>query len=207
MPEFALVAPVLFLIIFGIFDFGRGIVAYIAIQHAANEGARVAVQGEPGVGGSGAPFTPPCTFASSGCSVSPNAGVINAAISDTGAVKLVAAPCPHGPLPAVPSITTSVAGLPQSTGWVFVSEPEAITSPGWVSSLTYTNGTDRSNANNAPGGDSSSSDSGGCIGAGPATSTQLQVTVVYRFTPIIPAFLRIPASLTLVAWSVYETEY
>ena len=44
MPEFALVAPVLFLIIFGVFDFGRGIVAYIAAQNAANEGGRIAAE-------------------------------------------------------------------------------------------------------------------------------------------------------------------
>ena len=43
LTEFALIAPVLLLLTFGIIDFGRGLYFYITLQQAANEGARVAV--------------------------------------------------------------------------------------------------------------------------------------------------------------------
>ena len=43
ITEFALIAPVILLMTFGIIDFGRGLYFYITLQQAANEGARVAV--------------------------------------------------------------------------------------------------------------------------------------------------------------------
>ena len=47
LVEFALVVPVLILLLFGILDFGRAIYAYNTIADAARDGARVAV-GESG---------------------------------------------------------------------------------------------------------------------------------------------------------------
>ncbi len=44
LTEFALIAPVILLLTFGIIDFGRGLYFYITLQQAANEGARVAVR-------------------------------------------------------------------------------------------------------------------------------------------------------------------
>lgn len=43
--ELALVLPVLLLVVFGIVEFGRGLSAYLTIQNAAREGARLAVTG------------------------------------------------------------------------------------------------------------------------------------------------------------------
>ena len=40
MVEFALLSGLLFLLVMGIFDFGRAIAAYINIAEAAHEGAR-----------------------------------------------------------------------------------------------------------------------------------------------------------------------
>ena len=45
--EFALVVPVLLLIVFGIIDFGRALNAQIALTGAAREGARLAALGYP----------------------------------------------------------------------------------------------------------------------------------------------------------------
>ena len=42
MTEFALIGPILLLIILLIVDFGRGIYYFVTIDNAANEGARVA---------------------------------------------------------------------------------------------------------------------------------------------------------------------
>jgi hypothetical protein len=47
--EFALVLPLLLLIVFGIIDFGRALNAQITLTEAAREGARLAALGEPGV--------------------------------------------------------------------------------------------------------------------------------------------------------------
>jgi hypothetical protein len=44
LTEFALIAPIILLLTFGIIDFGRGLYFYITLQQAANEGARVAVR-------------------------------------------------------------------------------------------------------------------------------------------------------------------
>src|SRR5438270_13060235 len=42
--EFALVSPVLLLLIFGILDLGRAVFYYDTLNHAAREGARAAVR-------------------------------------------------------------------------------------------------------------------------------------------------------------------
>lgn len=43
LVEFALILPILVLMIFGIVDFGRGVYAYNAISNAAREGGRTAI--------------------------------------------------------------------------------------------------------------------------------------------------------------------
>jgi Flp pilus assembly protein TadG len=48
--EFALVLPILLLVVFGIIDFGRMLNAQITLTQAAREGARWAALGQPGVG-------------------------------------------------------------------------------------------------------------------------------------------------------------
>jgi Flp pilus assembly protein TadG len=47
--EFALLFPVLLLIVFGIIDFGRALNAQITLTQAAREGARLAAVGQPNV--------------------------------------------------------------------------------------------------------------------------------------------------------------
>jgi Flp pilus assembly protein TadG len=47
--EFALLLPVLLLLVFGIIDFGRALNAQITLTQAAREGARLAALGEPNV--------------------------------------------------------------------------------------------------------------------------------------------------------------
>jgi Flp pilus assembly protein TadG len=44
--EFALVLPVLLLVVFGIIDFGRGLNAQITVSQAAREGARLVALGQ-----------------------------------------------------------------------------------------------------------------------------------------------------------------
>lgn len=47
--EFALLVPLLLLIVFGIIDFGRALNAQITLTQAAREGARLAAVGQPNV--------------------------------------------------------------------------------------------------------------------------------------------------------------
>jgi len=51
LVEFALVLPVLLLILMGVFDFGRAVFAYNSLSNAAREGARVAIVDQTQVGG------------------------------------------------------------------------------------------------------------------------------------------------------------
>jgi Flp pilus assembly protein TadG len=64
LVEFALIFPVLVLVLFGVFDFGRAIYAYNALANASRDGVRIAIVNQNGAGagcagGSGA--TPPDT--------------------------------------------------------------------------------------------------------------------------------------------------
>jgi TadE-like protein len=209
MPEFALVAPVFFLIIFGVFDFGRGILAYIAIQHAANEAARVAVQGEKEILAVGSPYLPPCTLlrgdTGSNCPVPATgqpeyAGAIDAAIRNTGDIKLVQASCPNG------QTTNWTAGIPAGQGRVFLSDP----SSGWGAGKSFTNPPSGPVGPNGAGSDSQQVNPvSGCwpdFAAG--GNKPLQATVIYHFSPLTPVIGGLVGSnITLIAYTVYVTEY
>jgi hypothetical protein len=92
--EFALVSPLLLLLIFGIIDIGRAIFYYDTLNHAAREGARAAVQ---------ASNTMPT-----------NTSVLNLVLGQVVGVS-VTEPCPQGPISA---------GVPAAnTAWLYITEP------------------------------------------------------------------------------------
>ena len=94
MVEFAIVAPLLLLLIFGIVDFGRVVYIYITLNQAVNEAVRVAVRDSP--------------------LLPTNADVERAARIHAVDVNL-ANPCPNGPITgAAPSA---------NQGWIYVTEP------------------------------------------------------------------------------------
>jgi len=94
MVEFAIVAPLLLLLIFGIVDFGRVIYVYITLNQAVNEAVRVAVRDSP--------------------LLPTNADVEIAAKIHAVDVSL-ANPCPNGPVTA--------ATPPANQGWIYITEP------------------------------------------------------------------------------------
>ena len=94
MVEFAIVAPLLLLLIFGIVDFGRVIYVYITLNQAVNEAVRVAVRDSP--------------------LLPTNADVETAAKIHAVDVSL-ANPCPNGPVTA--------ATPPANQGWIYITEP------------------------------------------------------------------------------------
>jgi hypothetical protein len=100
MTEFALVAPVLLLLTFGIIDFGRALYFYSAAGNAAREAARVATRAS-------SPVMPT------------DAEVKNAgAVHFPGASVTVPGGCTNGPIPA---------GAPSAgTAWLFITEPNPV---------------------------------------------------------------------------------
>jgi TadE-like protein len=92
--EFAIVAPVLLLLLFGIVDFGRIIYLYVTLNQAVNEGARAAVIAS-------APL--------------PNNGSVETAVRNHAVDVVLANPCPNGPIESTPP--------PPNSGWIFITEP------------------------------------------------------------------------------------
>jgi TadE-like protein len=104
MTEFAIVAPVLLLMLFGIIDFSRAIYIYGTLVSAANEGARVAIRAS----------TP----------LPANTDVETAAKTSAQSLYL-ANPCPNGPLP--PITGAGAQNPPLDQGWVFITQPNPAT--------------------------------------------------------------------------------
>jgi Flp pilus assembly protein TadG len=92
--EFALISPVLLLLLFGIVDLGRAIFYYDTLNHAAREGARTAVRAS-------------------------NQLPTNSDVLATVTTQMIGAPvtepCPQGPITS--------ATPPANAAWLYVTEP------------------------------------------------------------------------------------
>lgn len=95
MVEFALVAPLLLLLLFGIVDFGRIIYVYVTLNQAVNEGVRTAIRDSP---------------------LLPTNADVETAVKTHAVDVSLANPCPNGP------ITTAVP--PANQGWLYITEPD-----------------------------------------------------------------------------------
>lgn len=91
--EFALISPVLLLLLFGIIDIGRAVFYYDTVTHAAREGARVAVRASNQL---------------------PTNNDVLAAVRGQMIGSQVSEPCPQGPLASAP---------PDNSAWLYVTEP------------------------------------------------------------------------------------
>ena len=94
MVEFALVAPLLFLLLFGIVDFGRVIYVYVTINQAVNEGVRTAIRDS---------------------ALLPTNVDVENSVKQHAVDVFLANPCPNGP------ITTATP--PTNQGWVYITQP------------------------------------------------------------------------------------
>ena len=92
--EFALISPVLLLLLFGIVDIGRAIFYYDTLNHAAREGARAAVRASNQL---------------------PNNADVLATVNAQMLGAPVSEPCPQGPV--------TLSTPPANTAWVYVTEP------------------------------------------------------------------------------------
>ena len=92
--EFALISPVLLLLLFGIVDIGRAVFYYDTLGHAAREGARSAVTASN--------------------RLPTNADVLTTVTAQLAGIP-VSEPCPQGPISS---------GTPaDNTAWLYVTEP------------------------------------------------------------------------------------
>jgi Flp pilus assembly protein TadG len=92
--EFALVSPVLLMLLFGIVDIGRAVFYYNTVNHAAREGARIAVRAS---------------------SPLPTNGDVLAAVTSQIIGAPVSAPCPQGPVTG--------ATPPDNAAWLYITAP------------------------------------------------------------------------------------
>jgi Flp pilus assembly protein TadG len=101
MVEFALLSGILFLLVMGIFDFGRAIAVYINIAEAAHEGARQLV------------------LRSNYNSAPPDSVIINATLAKIGGGGMVLSedPCLSS---QTPCMTPSVPSTP-NTGYIWIT--------------------------------------------------------------------------------------
>jgi hypothetical protein len=183
MVEFALIAPVILLMTFGIIDFGRGLYYYITLQQAANEGARVAVRASYFIDPNGATHTWPT-----------DADVATAVQVHTVS-EVLANPCPNGPIPNGGNPVGSPQLPPSNTGWIFITDPSAAGNGvpngprGGLGSLP------------APGP--------GCNTITPAVGNEpIKVTLWFNFQPITPMIQQVVGNrIVIIGYAVYRAEY
>ncbi len=182
LTEFAIIAPIILLLTFGIIDFGRALYVYITLQQAANEGARVAVRASYFIDPNGSSHNWP-----------KNSDVVSA-VQGHAVAAVLANPCPNGPIPNGGSPQGSPLIPPMNTGWVFITDPTAAG-----------NGTP-----NAPRGQLPyNPPPAGCNDAVAADGNQpLKVTIWYTFQPITPIIQQVVGNnIVITAYAVYRAEY
>ncbi len=181
MTEFALIAPVILLLTFGIIDFGRGLYFYITLQQAANEGARVAVRASDFIDPSGVSHQWPTD------------ADVEAAVRGHAVVETLANPCPNGPIPNGGNPVGSPQLPPTNTGWIFITDP----SPAG-------NGIP-----NAPRGEKPPGAGGICLDPVAAVGNDpLKVTLWFNFQPITPLIQQVVGNrIVITAYAVYRAEY
>ena len=98
--EFAIIAPVLLLLLFGVVDFGRVVYFYVTINQAVHEGARTAIRAS---------------------SQLPTNTTVETSVKQHAVDMTLANPCPNGP------VTSTVP--PANQGWIYITEPNPPSTP------------------------------------------------------------------------------
>jgi Flp pilus assembly protein TadG len=103
LSEFALVAPVLLLVLFGVVDFGRAMYYYITLNQASNEGVRVAVRASNYIDANNVRHSWPTD------------DDVLAAVQAHAPSVLLANPCANGPI-------NQALVPPPNTGWIYITD-------------------------------------------------------------------------------------
>ncbi len=118
MVEFALLASLLFLLVMGIFDFGRAVAVYINIAEAAHEGARQLV------------------LRSNYASRPPDSVIINATLAKIGGGGMVLTEDPCLAWLPTPCTSPSMPTVP-NTGYIWISPNRSTGNPQVTVRVTY----------------------------------------------------------------------
>lgn len=194
LTEFAIIAPVILLLTFGIIDFGRALYLYITLQQAANEGARVAVRASDYIDANGVGCSPP-SFVH--CWPT-DTDVANAVQGHAVIMNLANNPaCPNGPLPNGGNPVGSAQLPAPNTGWIFITDPS-------TAGNGYPNGP-RGGLGSYPAPNGGA----GCNNVVPATGNEpIKVTLWYSFQPITPLIQQaVGNNFVITAYAVYRAEY
>jgi hypothetical protein len=100
LVEFAIVAPLLLLFLFGVVDFGRVIYLYVTLNQAVNEGARTSIRASARL---------------------PTNSDVETAVKQHAVDVSLANPCPNGPITS--------ATPPANQGWIYITEPNPPSTP------------------------------------------------------------------------------
>lgn len=183
--EFAIVAPVLLLLLFGVIDFGRVIYFYVTLNQAVNEGARTAIRASAQL---------------------PTNADVETSVKQHAVDVSLANPCPNGP------VTTATP--PANQGWIYITQKFAGDTLAFEPLLVRADGTLLENAPGGtawatPGGSAGHRSGAGCSATNPAHEhAALQVTIRYNFVPITPLLRQVTANnLIISAAATYQTEY
>jgi hypothetical protein len=186
LVEFAIIAPVLLLLTFGIIDFGRALYMYITLQQAANEGARVAVKSGDYIDVNGQQHL---WATDSDVAAAVQSHAINMNLANNPA-------CPNGPLPNG-GVAQGSSQLPSpNNGWIFITDPS-----------TAGNGFP-----NGPTGGLGSfpppNVGAGCSNIIDASNNEpIKVTLWFNFQPITPLIQQaVGNSIVITAYAVYRAE-
>ena len=190
LTEFAIIAPIILLLTFGIIDFGRGLYFYITLQQAASEGARVAVRAsnfiDPNGVGCVAPANVHCW---------PTDSDVATAVQQHAIAQALANPCPNGPMPNGGNPQGSPQLPPPNTGWIFITDPS-------LAGNGVPNGP-RGGLGTLP------APGPGCNTITPAVGNEpIKVTLWFNFQPITPLIQQAVGNrIVITAYAVYRAEY
>lgn len=194
LVEFAIIAPILLLLTFGIIDFGRGLYFYITLQQAANEGARVAVRASYFIDPNGTTHQWPTD------------ADVATAVSAHAVAETLANPCPNGPIPNGGNPVGSPQLPPANSGWIFITDP-SVAGNGNGSNVV---GSPLVVANGPRGGLGTQSVTGaGCLDIKPAVGNEpIKVTLWFNFQPLTPLIQQVVGSrIVITGYAVYRAEY
>ena len=183
LTEFAIIAPVILLLTFGIIDFGRALYLYITLQQAANEGARVAVRASYFIDPNGTAHMWPT-----------DSDVANAVQGHAVSMNLANYPaCPNGPLPNGGNPQGSSQLPSPNSGWIFITDPTGSGYP------------------NGPRGGIGTYPPlvAGCNAVQDAVGNEaIRVTLWYSFQPITPVIQQVVGNnIVISAYAIYRAEY
>jgi hypothetical protein len=203
MVEFAIIAPIILLLTFGIIDFGRGLYFYITLQQAANEGARVAVRASNFIDANGVGCVPPAYV-----HCWPTDSDVATAVQAHAIAEALANPCPNGPIPNGGNPVGSLQLPPPNAGWIFITDPSPAGDGNGLN--VGIDPTVYPVANGPRGGPGTTPSPGpGCLGIKPAIGNEpIKVTLWFNFQPLTPLIQQVVGSrIVITGYAVYRAEY